>query len=643
MPEYVNPNTHSVHLVGKDGKVIKLRSGQRVVLDDYFEKYCTRGFIKRVESDKRSHKLQEKQIKRAQMRSQSPQLIRRSEKRNQYKKTKSVKSHATINRARKIVDKQRSTTSSATSAPRGTGRKLVVGRQLSADGVMILKQALESDCFPISNDIGVGILCYNRRDSLARLIDSINNNTDLRRTTVFISDDNSDDPQMLMYLDQLVKYPHFVVIRNHETLGVAGNTNRLLRCLKRFKYGILLNDDVEILKYGWEHFYVEAMRRTGMHHFLYLQEGVYGAKSGAIFRKDQIDLRVVQEKPHGAVLAFSNRMLEKCGYFNESYGRYGMEHVDWSLKPHEFGLQEKGFFDVEGAEDYFRLYREPSAMGSERGKLLQQARHVFASRNPNNKIIPSEKTKIPEISYVIPFRNIHRQEAIKTVVSNIKSQRFPNIHIILVEQDLTTNIDVNIFSPVNYKLAKTGANTLFNKSKAFNLGVKDVNTKFVVLHDADTLVPGFYTQKIYGILENNESCHIGKTVIYATKDASREISKSGIVDHNSNCDRVVGYFEGGSLACHTNVYWNVGGFNEDFWGYGCEDCEFYSRLSSNSKWYEDRSVDFLHLWHGRVHGWHNHHKKNKEINTVLSQLAMPKRIKKQHEQLRANGYGDKLV
>ena len=74
-----------------------------------------------------------------------------------------------------------------------------------------------------------------------------------------------------MHLDDLdsAATPNFVILRNNERLGIAGNTNRLLRCLSRFKYGMLLNDDVEILKYGWDQIYFDAMENTGMHHFVY--------------------------------------------------------------------------------------------------------------------------------------------------------------------------------------------------------------------------------------------------------------------------------------------------------------------------------------------------------------------------------------
>jgi predicted glycosyltransferase involved in capsule biosynthesis len=103
-------------------------------------------------------------------------------------------------------------------------------------------------------------------------------------------------------------------------------------------------------------------------------------------------------------------------------------------------------------------------------------------------------------------------------------------------------------------------------------------------------------------------------------------------------DKVVSYYEGGSLACKKETYWRVGGHNEDFWGYGCEDCEFYERLSKNTKWYGNRTHDLIHLHHGRDDGWTEHHITNKTIYSSLQQLDMNQRILKQQHQMRLIGY-----
>jgi len=598
VPEYINHNLHTVHLTGPDGKIVKVKAKRKIILSEYFDKYRSRGFIKIIGEQQQGFK-------------QRPQSQNDIQSRLKLTKPK--------------------------------GKRLVVGRRLAIDATTMLHDNLDKDCFPVSNNIGVGILSYNRPKSLKRLIESISDHTDLQKTTIFISDDASTNQELIKYLEVLMKLPHFVVIRNIHRGGVAVNTNRLIRCLSRFQHGLILNDDVQVLKNNWEYLYVDAMRKTGIHHFIYRQDGVYGAKLGDSTQLNGISLRKIDKRPQGAVLAFSREMLVRAGYFDEDYGLYGMEHVDWSMKAWETKLQPVGFFDVDGSEDYFKLHKDGSVVEN-RSKLLKDARKKFENR-VIKRCGPTEKSQIPEITYVIPFRNIKRDESILTVVKNIRAQKFPVVHIILVEQDKSSKIELDKYQPISYHIAKEtrgGKYELFNKSKAFNLGVSKSLSPHVVLHDADIIVQGNYTQTVWEVLQSYESCHLGKTVIYASDVSTIDMNKTGEITKKCQCDRVVGYFEGGSIACSTDAYWKIGGFNEDFWGYGVEDCDFYARLFKNSVWKENRVFDFLHLWHGRIVNWHDHHNVNKDIGIKLKSLPMHKRVLLQHQQLCKNGYSTHL-
>jgi len=658
MPEYINPNSFTVHLTGPDGVIIKMKGYTKMILSDHFDKYRARGFIKLLSSNQMPNQAAVK--RKPQSKINISRIVRQHDPKRKIKKqevatrieiiqesaqTKLAKERRQrrqeIAKVKKISRGSDSRRKSVIRRGSGHRDKMIVGKRLAIDATELLKNNLKKDYFPISNNIGIGIMSYQREDILRRLIDSIIKHTDLRKTTVFISDDGSDDPGLVKYLSELADTNNFVVLKNPDRIGIAGNSNRLIRCLTRFKYGMILNDDVEILRNDWEYYYVDAMRRTGMHHFLYRQVGVYGAKIGDSISIGEINLRKVDEKPHGAVMAFTREMLVKCGYFNESYGIYGMEHVDWSQKVWEMGLQEKGFFDVEGSNNFFHIHGGKSAV-EDKEQYLREARKLFKNRSPT-RLGPTDKSKVPEITYVIPFRNISRNDSIITVINNIRAQRFPVVHIIMVEQDANTKIDIDDYAPVFYHLAQR-LNPLFNKSIAFNVGVQKTSSDKVILHDADMLTQGHYSREIWKVLETFEACHTGGKVIYTTEDSARKINSSGLVDHDVQCERVVGYFEGGSLACRVSTYWKIGAFNEDFWGYGCEDCDFYARLSqfSPSKWSEDRNFDFLHLWHSRVSGWSVHHNKNKVIDLSLNNFSIDERIQMQHRQLKKADYSEEL-
>lgn len=607
MPLYQNQNQHSVHLTGPDGKIITLKSRQIVNLPDYFESYRQRGFISALsDNNKKAPEIPRQVVKPTQLQSQLQRNIKKP-----LVTSRIIRSQIAQPRPNKIV---------------GSNHRI--------------SEALVKDnnrmWYPISNNIGVGVLSYNRVESLRRCLNSIEKNTDLNTTTVFISDDNSTDPAVIKYLDDLeINQSNFVIIRNNVRLGVAGNSNRLLRALSRFNYGFLLNDDIEILKPFWENYYIEGLQRTGYHHFVFRQEGIYNAKIGTKHSVDGVDLYKVTEKPHGACLAFTNKYLKTVGAFNEAYGEYGMEHVDWSEKGSAYGLQPDGFYDIAGSEDYLKLHNDASAI-KHKNDSLNKAKALYETER-YKKCEFTDSSLIPSVSVVIAFREQDRNESLVSVVNNIRAQKFPNIEIILVEEDVDSKVEIDRLSPITYARVPLDTPHEFNKSKAYNLGVQIATSQYIVMHDADMLAINHYLYDVYNVLQTNESCHIGATVLYANIDSTNQINNTRRV-FEPVMERVVSYYEGGSIACRKDIYWKVGGHNEDFYGYGCEDCDFYARLMLGSRMHNHRKHNFLHLYHGRSKSFHECHMTNKEIYRKLETLSINERIARQVAQMKEAGY-----
>lgn len=616
MPTYINPHRYSIQLTGPHGEIIIIKSKEVKSLSEYYDKYRKRGFIQLVSQDQPAPPSITKKIIK------SKQLLPKSQLQSQRSPKPQLQYHRPKNKIIKSI-----LGSKATTTNKIVGKSVPAGNELNV--------TLSQKIYPISNNIGVGILSYNRGKSLSRLISSIINYTDLGKTTIIISDDNSTDHDTIKYLNMLQEDKRFLVLRNNERGGVATNTNRLLHCLSRFKYCMLLNDDVEILTRGWDHFYRDAMIDLDMHHFIFRQSGIYGAKEGEHINFKNRILSVVHEKPQGAILAYTNQMYKAVGDFNPIYGRYGMEHVDWSMKAWEFDLQKPGFYDVKDSDKFFLLHNEQSAV-EDRNALLLEARKTFELRRVKEK--HQAIIDLPALSYIIPIRNRNRTSAIETVINNVRAQKFPIIDIIVSEYDHMSYVDHDKIKPCIYHLTKSTDRDLFNKSIAFNQGVLRNKYKFMILHDADMLMPSDYTNAIYDILQQHESCHIGNRVLYTDQQSAEYINNANVVDGNVKIERIVGYFEGGSLATRSNIYWQIGGFNEDYWGYGCEDCDFYARLSGCSNFYNNRTFDLIHLWHDRTDGWNNHHAENRKLESKLRQSSLVDRIALQRIQLKQKGY-----
>jgi len=607
MPIYRNSRRDDVHLVGPGGIIVVLKAGTTAELDSYFDRYINTGLIRR-EEPRRVADLKLDRMK----------LIQK------VRTTNSAQSSSSYVRPESIISRGTIHTQNSVHPP----QHLIVGQRIHEDALPIVQRNLHNGGYPISNRIGVGILSYNRGYSLKRLIESIQKWKYSENVggcvTIFISDDCSTESATLAYLTDLDNSNDFVVLRNNCRLGIAANSNKLLLCLLRFESFLLLNDDVEILANGWEQLYINASRLSGIQHFIYNQPGVYGAKDCESKALNGVQVCTIYEKPHGAILFATRNYLDIVGYFDESYGHYGLEHVDWSTKAFERLLQPIGYHDIVGSNQYFKIHAEPSAI-QDRVKLLKEAKAIYSNREINKYCNPSTNIIVPSISYVIPFRNTDRTNAIKTVVNNIRAQSFPNIEIIIVEQDECTKLDIDDLGPITY--IRVGGSKEFNKSLAFNIGVQSVTTDYIVLHDADILVPSWYTKKVYEALQSYDACHIGGKVIYADCNSSNNIeTNKQVTIENTHIERIVGYFEGGSICCKTEIFWSVGGYNTDYVGYGCEDTDFFARLSKGCNFLNNRYVDFLHLWHSRNPGWEAAHAKNKLREAELRKLPIQEYI-----------------
>ena len=641
MHQYINNGSRTIYLIGPAGERVAMVPGKPETLPEFFEIYVRRHKIARLNQPVQQKQAIQPMSKRRVQPVQPRHIVTVKPNRISANRLVEEAPRQTIvpqdrqNRVRStIVSRPKPATPvTAVRRPSNRSKRPVVGRTLDVNAIKHLNEILTIDQYPISNGIGVGILSYNRPLALKRLVESIRRFTRLNNTTIFISDDASTNPELLEYLRELKRQSDFVVITNSTRLGIAGNSNRLLQCLQRFDHCLLLNDDVEIKANGWDVWYKDSCIKTGMHHFCYREPGVYGAVSGNSIKMNGLELQVVLDKPHGAVLAFTNYAFKQVGYFDESFGVYGFEHVDWSSRL-QASNSIPGFFDVSGSNNFFKIHPEASAVEN-RHENYAKAKTIWSNKKLSGRYLECPSAPLDSISYVIPYRDIGRVGSIVDVVDNIRAQRFPVIDIVVSEHDITRKCpDV----AARHILETRNGHLPFNKSIAFNKGVYSALNSKVVLHDADMLVPVNYTAKVYNLLDSYESCHIGKTVAYLEQESSEFVHKNKLVVHGMSTGRVVGYYEGGSLACTKAAYSKVGGFNESFVGYGVEDCEFYERLSSSTKWHGDRTENLIHLWHPRSAEWNSCHIKNTEIYNGLKKLSLDQRIAALRRSLMDNGF-----
>ena len=138
--KFKNPHKHTVQIVGPNRELIRVRGGQELILSDYFLKYSPKQLtvVSQTENNsnqlKRINELKDGKIiskKRAKLEyKKAPQNIRQKKEKIREKREKREK-------------------------------RQVVGKQ-SKNIKIEFSKYINSNQISISNDIGVGILSYNR-------------------------------------------------------------------------------------------------------------------------------------------------------------------------------------------------------------------------------------------------------------------------------------------------------------------------------------------------------------------------------------------------------------------------------------------------------------------------------------------------
>lgn len=221
-------------------------------------------------------------------------------------------------------------------------------------------------------------------------------------------------------------------------------------------------------------------------------------------------------------------------------------------------------------------------------------------------------------SYIITYRhNPERIINLKKVINWVMT--FTKVELIVVEQDKEKHLD-GLYIPGQYIFEKS---TLpFNKSNAFNVGLSYVTTPIVVFGDCDVIMNQEDFIKALNDINEYDVVNPYNNVIDLTERESMlnytdifNIKREG---RGKNDNQKVPMC-GGITVFRTNAAKYLGGWNEDFFGWGCED-DFESLLVKKFLKYKENDSDAYHYYHTRPAPDMNFYKRNLDLLNKLSQL-----------------------
>jgi hypothetical protein len=222
----------------------------------------------------------------------------------------------------------------------------------------------------------------------------------------------------------------------------------------------------------------------------------------------------------------------------------------------------------------------------------------------------------PSACYILTYRaersathavENHRLKNLLTVLAWLK--RFPELAVILVEQDRTPTLNLAEFAPhlqaVNYQFAyNPGA---FNKSWGLNVGARCANTDVIGFGDADVIC-GDVIASLNACRERVVAVNCHRRLIDLSPEQSAQV-RAGNHDYVPDAHDAVGrekqmehiVFCSGNFFIRRQVLLELGLWDERFLGWGGEDDAMSFKLQrARASAVEFDSRPAIHLHHERA-------------------------------------------
>lgn len=222
-------------------------------------------------------------------------------------------------------------------------------------------------------------------------------------------------------------------------------------------------------------------------------------------------------------------------------------------------------------------------------------------------------------TYIIGYRHkIERLGNLKKVIEWLSG--FKGIEIIIVEQDKTQKLPA--FSLKGFKYIFTKSDLPYNRSWAFNVGLKHATTQVIGFGDSDLVMdPQKFIESIK-LLEQYECVSPYSSVIDLEPQESNlplqslsQITRPG----RGETDVQKINLTGGIILYRKESIQRIGGWDEQFLGWGGEDDFQTMKTKMFLKWIENQGKCY-HLYHDKVKPDMMYYQRNLQLLNKLVNL-----------------------
>jgi len=230
--------------------------------------------------------------------------------------------------------------------------------------------------------------------------------------------------------------------------------------------------------------------------------------------------------------------------------------------------------------------------------LKERPDTVHSGRECSNQT-ESNPEERPAVSFIIGHRGMERLPHLLATLRSIAGQTGVGFECIVVEQDNEPLVRDRLPAWVRYVHTPLPENNLpYNRSWAFNEAAQVARGDVLILHDNDLMVSHDYAaESVRAYQAGYEVAQLKRFIFYLNEVDSTQLMSMEKISSGICSDYVIeNACGGGSIAISRKVYWDIGGMDEAFVGWGGEDQEFWDRCLTRKVWHY-AMLPIIHLWH----------------------------------------------
>lgn len=220
---------------------------------------------------------------------------------------------------------------------------------------------------------------------------------------------------------------------------------------------------------------------------------------------------------------------------------------------------------------------------------LQEWPIVFADR-------PIVQAGFPCISFIFAHAGLERLPQLKRAIRSIYAQIDVPCEVVVVDQSPEPIIG-GLPTPIIYRHLERPAGSPFHKTWLYNAGARLARSPILVFHDGDVCVPELYANELLRAFARGFGAASLQRFLYylGPADTARtEVADRFLPDFTPQL--VFQNWKGGTIAITRDAFAAIGGYDEEFIGWGGEDAEFYDRCAEVGHC-RSGYLPFVHLWH----------------------------------------------